>query len=146
MFLYVGRPRHAQVPDYCLGRLPAPSHLHAVSSMRLQSPFRQPGPLVGYASCMSETVMITGGTGFIGRHLCADLLAGGWQVEVLTRDIDRARRVLPQAAGAVSRPEDARSPAAIINLAGENLSSGRWSTARKRELRQSRLDRKSTRL
>ena len=83
--------------------------------------------------------MITGGTGFIGRHLCADLLAGGWQVEVLTRDIDRARRVLPQAAGAVSRPEDARSPAAIINLAGENLSSGRWSTARKRELRQSRL-------
>ena len=31
-------------------------------------------------------VLVTGGTGFIGRHLCPDLLADGWRVEVLTRN------------------------------------------------------------
>lgn len=93
----------------------------------------------GYAERMSETVLITGGTGFIGRHLCADLLADGWQVDVLTRDIEKVRRALPDDVHAVSDPSASRTPAAIVNLAGENLASGRWTAARKRELCDSRM-------
>src|SRR5690625_2318047 len=87
---------------------------------------------------MSETVLVTGGTGFIGRHLCADLLADGWQVDVLTRDVDKARRVMPDSVHAVTDLAASRTPAAIVNLAGENLAAGRWTEARKRELCDSR--------
>ena len=34
---------------------------------------------------------VTGGTGLIGRHLVEILLAGGWEVSVLTRDPTRAK-------------------------------------------------------
>jgi nucleoside-diphosphate-sugar epimerase len=36
---------------------------------------------------------ITGGTGFIGRHLIADLLAHGYEVTALVRTFERARRL-----------------------------------------------------
>lgn len=88
---------------------------------------------------MSETVLITGGTGFIGRHLCSELLAHGWSVDVLTRDTDRARRVLPENVHVMTDPAASRNPAVVVNLAGENLASGRWSRARKRELGDSRM-------
>lgn len=38
---------------------------------------------------------VTGGTGFIGRHLIADLLAHGWAVTALARTLDRARSLPP---------------------------------------------------
>lgn len=86
-----------------------------------------------------SNALITGGTGFIGRNLCADLLATGWRVEVLTRDIERARSVLPRKAVAVGKIGEATPADAIFNLAGENLADGRWTEARKREMRESRL-------
>jgi nucleoside-diphosphate-sugar epimerase len=42
-------------------------------------------------------IAVTGGTGFIGRHLVAALLAEGRDVRVLTRSVDRARQMLPGA-------------------------------------------------
>jgi uncharacterized protein len=42
-------------------------------------------------------VLITGGSGFIGQALCPALLAGGWQVTVVSRDIQAAARKLPGA-------------------------------------------------
>ncbi|NNC23261.1 TIGR01777 family protein [Salinisphaera sp. USBA-960] len=83
--------------------------------------------------------LVTGGTGFVGKQLCADLLADGWQVEVVTRDTERARSVLPPDARPVPSLADAKAPDAVINLAGENLAAGRWTRARKREIRESRL-------
>lgn len=83
--------------------------------------------------------LVTGGTGFIGRNLCADLLADGWQVEVMTRDVDRARTGLPSEARPIAALAEAEPPDAIVNLAGENLASGRWTETRKREMRDSRL-------
>ncbi|GAB3675404.1 TIGR01777 family oxidoreductase [Salinisphaera aquimarina] len=83
--------------------------------------------------------LITGGTGFIGRHLCADLLADGWQVEVITRDTVAAANVLPTGAQPVASAAAAAPADAVINLAGENLADGRWTEARKREMRESRL-------
>ncbi len=83
--------------------------------------------------------LITGGTGFIGKRLCADLLADGWEVDVVTRDVVRARSVLPRDARPVLSLSGAEVPDAIINLAGENLAAGRWTEARKKEIWESRL-------
>ncbi len=86
-----------------------------------------------------NNVLITGGTGFIGRHLIPDLLADGWRVEVLTRNATKAREALPASAVPIESLSEATPPNAVINLAGENLAAGRWTEATKREMRESRL-------
>jgi len=37
-------------------------------------------------------VLVTGGTGFVGSHVCRQLLAAGVAVRLLVRDVDKARR------------------------------------------------------
>ena len=85
-------------------------------------------------------IVIAGGSGLLGRPLVARLQADGHTVSVLTR---RPRRVgdvawSPDApgepwAGAVAAAD------AVINLAGESIAGGRWTSARKAALRDSRL-------
>src|SRR5512137_3100452 len=92
-------------------------------------------------------VVITGGTGLIGRALAADLAAGGHEVILLSR---APGRVTGLPAGARAAGWDGRTAAgwgpladgaqAIVNLAGENLSAGRWTAERKRRIRASRLN------
>ncbi len=87
-------------------------------------------------------VLVTGGTGFIGTALCQKLLAEGHQVAVLTRNRERASqhfqgRVLAlESMGELTRRT---APEAIINLAGQNLGSGRWTESLKKELVASRV-------
>ncbi|WP_409522802.1 TIGR01777 family oxidoreductase [Nitrincola sp. MINF-07-Sa-05] len=84
-------------------------------------------------------VLITGGTGFIGRHVCAALLSRDDQVVVLSRSDtggeldDRVQRVtrLSQIDGEID---------AIINLAGAAIVDQRWTDERKALLRASRID------
>ncbi|ERJ20200.1 Cell division inhibitor protein [Salinisphaera shabanensis E1L3A] len=83
--------------------------------------------------------LVTGGTGFIGRHLCESLLADGWAVQVITRDTAAAAKVLPAGVVPVADIKTAAPADAVINLAGENLADGRWTEARKREMLESRL-------
>ena len=45
-----------------------------------------------------KTVAITGGTGFVGRHIAAELLSRGLSVRVLARDIAKAGSALPEEA------------------------------------------------
>ena len=45
-----------------------------------------------------KTVAITGGTGFVGRHLVRALLRRGMQVRVLARDTQKAGETLPEEA------------------------------------------------
>ncbi|MHB1006332.1 MAG: TIGR01777 family oxidoreductase [Chloroflexota bacterium] len=95
---------------------------------------------------MTMRVIITGGTGLIGRALAANLGASGHEVIALTRDPSRAAR-LP--AGVRLERWDACSAdgwgaladgaGAIVNLAGENLSAGRWTDTRKARIRRSRV-------
>ncbi len=40
-------------------------------------------------------ILITGATGYIGRHLVARLVAQGERPRCLVRDISRAKRILP---------------------------------------------------
>jgi len=83
-------------------------------------------------------VLVTGGTGFIGRALVRALLAQGQGVTVLTRDPAKARRVLPADVAPVERLAGLAPPLAVVNLAGENLGAHRWNAARKRAFMESR--------
>lgn len=91
-------------------------------------------------------VIITGGSGLIGTVLTNMLAGNENEVVVLSRNPQRVTG-LPEGASAVHW--DGRTAegwghlaegAAIINLAGENLSQGRLNQERKRRIRDSRLN------
>jgi len=83
---------------------------------------------------MIQRVVVVGATGHIGRPLCRELLRTGNLVTVFSRDPDRARHVVPGAAGyvawnPVSLPEECVSHLewadAVVYLAGGPLFDGR---------------------
>ncbi|MEQ1440371.1 TIGR01777 family oxidoreductase [Fontimonas sp. SYSU GA230001] len=84
-------------------------------------------------------VLVTGATGFIGRALCGALLARGDAVVALTRSLADARAVLPAPVACVTALDDAGATDAVVNLAGLNLASGRWTAARKQAMVASRV-------
>jgi len=91
-------------------------------------------------------VVVTGATGFVGRSLVRELLAAGHSVTALTRDVERAERALPARCRALGwDPEGALDPntlrgvQAVVHLAGEGIADRRWTAARKRALRDSRV-------
>lgn len=49
----------------------------------------------GMGSEATKRILLTGATGFVGRAVAPGLLAAGWQVRGLTRNGERARRLLP---------------------------------------------------
>tara|TARA_R110001606_G_scaffold8020_3_gene35231 strand:+ start:16079 stop:16987 length:909 start_codon:yes stop_codon:yes gene_type:complete len=88
-------------------------------------------------------ILITGGSGFIGQALCQRLARHGHQLTVLSRRPERAAGCLPpdtRVIDSLDRIDDQEALDAIINLAGENLFSKRWTPARKQTLMNSRLD------
>lgn len=87
-------------------------------------------------------LLVTGGTGFIGGELCRRLLCSGHRLTVLSRNPDRVAQRCGAEVKAIGHLEDIRSDGtfdAVINLAGEPIVDKRWSEARKRELRASRI-------
>jgi uncharacterized protein (TIGR01777 family) len=92
------------------------------------------------------SVLITGGTGLIGRALVAALARDGVPVTALVRDPARAAPLLPGATlhkwdGTQGPPPESVFAGVdlVINLMGEPVDGGRWSEARKRVLRDSRV-------
>lgn len=88
-----------------------------------------------------QHVLVTGGTGFIGRQLVAALRADGHAVSVWTRDPRAAAGRFEPAVRCVARLEDLGvSPGVdvVINLAGSPIVGARWSKRRKAELLRSR--------
>ncbi len=97
---------------------------------------------------MAKRILITGATGFIGRPLSFELVKNGYEVVVLSRRPARAKDMF---AGQVKVAEwDATTAGrwaelvdgalAIINLAGENIGTGRWTDKKKQLIVQSRLN------
>ncbi|MQX53776.1 TIGR01777 family oxidoreductase [Alcanivorax sediminis] len=87
-------------------------------------------------------ILITGGTGFIGQHLCRRLAAHGHELIVLTRRPRRASKLLPEDSRVVETLDAISNEEridGIVNLAGESLFAGRWTDRRKQTLFDSRV-------
>lgn len=91
------------------------------------------------------TILITGGTGFIGSAITRSLTAQGDKVVIMTRDVSKQRpqKNVTYASWDVNKGNiDGQAIAAsdhIIHLAGANVAEGRWTKKRKREIRDSRV-------
>jgi uncharacterized protein (TIGR01777 family) len=94
-------------------------------------------------------ILITGATGFVGKVLTSRLLEMGHEVNVLTRNSRKAKKIFPQEkVSAFQWKNNLELPPAesvegingVINLMGENIGAKRWSPDQKRILRESRVD------
>lgn len=90
-----------------------------------------------------QTILITGGTGMVGKALTQHLVALGYKVIILTRKWQESTH--PQISYAVwdisSQTIDESAIAksdAIIHLAGAGVADKRWTTKRKKEILESR--------
>jgi len=94
-----------------------------------------------HASKPPLTVAITGATGLVGSNLADFLTTGGHRVIRLVRD---SRRLADDsifwnpATGEID-VEGLTGADAIVHLAGSSIASGRWTAARKRSIKQSRV-------
>jgi uncharacterized protein (TIGR01777 family) len=87
-------------------------------------------------------ILITGGTGLIGRHLCKALLAEGHQLTVLSRHPETVAVKCGADVRAITSLEKwlpEQTFDAVINLAGEPIVDAYWSVRRKQVLRNSRI-------
>lgn len=89
------------------------------------------------------SVLIAGGTGFVGDHLRRHLLAQYWEIYILTRNKSLAK--MPQYIywNPSDKSIDITSPRTfdiIINLAGENIGYKIWTRSRKELLLNSRIE------
>lgn len=89
----------------------------------------------------ARIVLLAGASGLLGRALATRLNAEGWEVRRLVR------RAVSSAGEFTWDPAQGEVPAAalegttaVVNLAGENIAAGRWTAARRRALRSSRID------
>ena len=93
-------------------------------------------------------IAVTGATGFVGRPLAQRLLADGHAIVALTRDRERAARVLPARCrvatwdpeSGIMAPDVLAGVDAVVSLAGTSVAAGRWTAPRKESIRRSRVE------
>jgi len=88
-------------------------------------------------------ILITGGTGFIGKKLCHFLLKKDHHLTVLSRTPERVSTLCGQSVKSIKNIEQlaaSDSFDAIINLAGAGIADSRWSDQRKQLLIDSRIN------
>ena len=93
-------------------------------------------------------VIITGGSGFIGSKLTEKFITLGHEIIILSRNPSNTRLSISQeikferwdGSTAQGWGNLVNQNTAIINLAGENLSTGRWSSLRKKKIIDSRVN------
>ena len=95
------------------------------------------------SSHVKGSVLITGGSGLIGRYLTSLLLSEGYKVSHLSRKSNQFGRVRvfrwdPEKG--ILDPNVFEGIDYIIHLAGANIGEKRWTKARKKEIISSRVD------
>ena len=90
-----------------------------------------------------KAILITGGTGFVGRRLVAALAGAGHRVTVLSRDAEKATDLCDLGEVEIISSLDAIGRTArfyaIINLAGEPISNTLWTRRKRLRIIRSRL-------
>lgn len=93
-------------------------------------------------------IVIAGGSGFLGRKLAKRLKDAGHEPITLTRKPSAPTGSAPAASPTITWVPDGNAGDlprhldgvdAVVNLAGENMAEGRWTEARKKQLRDSRI-------
>lgn len=83
-------------------------------------------------------ILIAGSTGLIGKRLTDDLIASGHTVVPLVRYRDQ-EGIYWQPKKGILDPASIEGFDAVINLAGDNISTGRWTEQKKQRIRDSRV-------
>jgi uncharacterized protein (TIGR01777 family) len=83
-------------------------------------------------------ILLTGGSGFIGRACLAALAPEGYEVTVLTRDKSKARGIRGRVISWSDFYQERYDYDAVINLMGENIGARRWSLRQKERILHSR--------
>jgi len=87
-------------------------------------------------------LLITGGSGFIGSRLVPVLSGQGYAVTALTRYPEKTARHFNQTVSTIKQLDVLDSSNfydVVINLAGQGIADKRWTSAIKKQLRESRL-------
>lgn len=84
--------------------------------------------------------LITGGTGLIGQALITELRHENAHITVLTRNIDKAKTILPSSVHFIDELSLCviENSDIVINLAGEPIANKRWSATQKQTICESR--------
>jgi len=84
-------------------------------------------------------VLVVGGSGFIGKALCSQLLKNESQVSVLTRSIKERSKLAASINFITELRGDDDYYDVIINLAGQSLNQKRWNEEVKKNIYESRI-------
>lgn len=88
-----------------------------------------------------KNILITGGTGFIGKHLCELLRVKGYHISILSRsNSDDPNTYFWDIEKDFIEPKAIEKADYIIHLAGAGISDERWTKSRKKILVNSRID------
>ena len=89
----------------------------------------------------NKTILVVGGTGLIGKELCALFISQGHHVKVLSRRTSNPKLNLYQwdpVIGIID-PEALMNVQVIVNLAGEPVAGKRWTPQQKQKITSSRM-------
>jgi uncharacterized protein (TIGR01777 family) len=84
-----------------------------------------------------KNILITGASGMVGKALTDKLRRSGYNIYSLSRTDSRSPFYYDQVKGIMHISEEIPL-LGVINLAGKNISDGRWTSARKKEIMDSR--------
>lgn len=87
-------------------------------------------------------VLLTGGTGFMGKKLGLALVQAGHEIHAIVRDPKKAGGELPFPCvmSSWSNAQELENIDAVIHLAGESIAGKRWTEAQKKKIINSRVE------